>query len=1666
MLIFSGKVSDYSGKKLQGVKVIVKQDGKPFKQGVTSPSGKYSDIEAPFGHTYTLIFEKSGMVSKTLVLDTKKGYFEDDTPPTTYIEPSISLFKEQKDVDYSIIEDQPVGKARIDPTNGKLDWDFSYSGQRKKEIERYLKQIEDQARQKEAQFKKMVAEGNNAYNKKDYELAILKYEEALKIKDDDVVVDKIEDARKNLLLAESQKELQVEYDALIKKGDTELGANNFDAATDFYTQAKSLLPGNQLAYDKLREVEKKKQELEDAALNKQFNDKMAEAQKSYEAKDWDNAKELYAAASTIKPNERSPRDRINEIDNLLSNMKANEENYNKLITKSDKQFTEKKFDDAISNYKEALKLKPDEAYPKEQITKAEAEKKAQEAQAELDRKYDNIIKKADNLLKNLSYEDAKTAYTEASSLKATESYPKDQIVLIDQKLSDLEAEKQRLAQLKKDYDAEIIKADQLYKDEKLTEALESYKKAKEIKTDESYPINMIDEINLKIQRSAAVEKDKRSRYDESIKSADAAFNVQNWKLAKQFYNDAIEVFSEEKYPADQIILIDQKILEEENLKAQAQQKNQQFDDLLNEGDLFIESKKYDESKAKYLAAKELFPDRVIVDQKLTHLQTLIDNENAKIKKDSTYNALIVQADQLKADEKWKDAKNIYHDALIVKPLESYPQEQIKLIENRIESDQVSSKRVKYDELIASADQSFTSKSYKEAMGFYNQANKQLPNEVYPLDRIREIKRILSDQEALENQYNILINQADNEYESENWDQALVHYKQAKDIFDKEYPNQRIEEINNILNDLKLAGESDQKKRADYDELIREADRLLAEQKYQDARDKFSGALALYDQEYYPKKKIAEIDVILQELNAEKETLDKYNELITNADALRDKKSWEEAKKLYLQANTVIPTNPYPEEQINFINDQMKTETNAEFQVQYDKLIAAADGKFNEKDYTKAKELFTRARNMNPNDNYPLQKLSEIDQLLIQMASNKIDDEKFQANQEKYNQLIKKADAAQSQEEWNKAKELYIQANKTLPSESYPQEQIDIINQKMKDSAVDEIEKQYNKIIDVADQMFKDEKYDKAINLYRRAQSIKPDDTYPPEQIKKVEEAKMIALNNDKTNKEFELLVKEGKRAFSAKNYRLSLKKFQQSLKIQSDAKFPTQKIAEINKILDQQRSDFKNNNNKTKQVDKNDFTTLYGDEVTGKYNEDQIDAIINQRRIDDVDNRSGSAEINKNIQGNFMDLNTKRQEELTMFHNQQLGIIAENIDKNFDNSDDSRWKVIPQIDQYKDQKSYLRDEANNFSVDKTLRNTENFSRLTSNITNLTLENEEKTSLNNTKSNQFFDEKMILDNDLIERGYSSTYNTSIQKEIIYNEVELENLQRKQNRNLLLVDISNFKENNAIINESDLGHNKNTTYTNYESNEAMMSKISENFNFSDNPRTDKIIPSFDYYKDDLLSSNNVKSLKGVNNSYDQFKGTESLTAKLNDFVLDADVSREQNVLDVDRFLEKEASKVSVWSDVNDDKGYNVHLVNERVSDDKELFDIDQESNRTMNISEQEVYSDRYLSDKNEIAGLNEKSNYMNAQQLEESKAVQATVNADLNTQQLALDYPEGITEKLFERKNTSGQVIEITILRIVIRGNKGDEYRKVKSKWGESFFKNGGVTSEYIWDTETN
>ena len=634
----------------------------------------------------------------------------------------------------------------------------------------------------------------------------------------------------------------------------------------------------------------------------------------------------------------------------------------------------------------------------------------------------------------------------------------------------------------------------------------------------------------------------------------------------------------------------------------------------------------------------------------------------------------------------------------------------------------------------------------------------------------------------------------------------------------------------------------------------------------------------------------------------------------------------------------------------------------------------------------------------------------------------------------------------------------------LPSETFPQEQITFINQKMKESAAGEIEKQYNKVIDMADKFFQDEKYEKSLNLYRRAQSLKPDDAYPPEQIKKVEEAKMIAFNKEKRQQEFGLLIKEGKRAFEMGNYRLALKKFNESLKINKEAKFPIQKIKEINEILDKQKSNNKKNDDVA--VNPGDFRTLYGEEVTGKYSEDQIDALMLQGHIDDKDDLTLDAELQKDQRDNFSVKNREQQNELTFLQNQQVQSILTKIDRSFDNSDDPRWKIIPQVEQYKDQRSFYANETSSFSADKTYRTDESFNRLQTNDANLSLIRDENISLQNSSFVNYMDEKLVLDRDMIQRGNSITYDNSLSKEMIYTDFDLANLNRRSNQDQLIDALENFKGSNALMYETNNAHFENTTYSNYDNTEAVITKYVENFSLSDDKRIQQTLPAFVNYKDDYLTTSAIAANEGVDVTYAQYDGTQQLKTALNNFALNADIPREENAFNVDHYLDKESQKLSVWGDKSQDKVYNMHLVHEMIDDEQENQFANKESLRNINVSEMDNYNDRMMMQKSDLADYDKKGDYMNSQRLDEMKSKTALSNTDINTQKLALEYPEGITEKMFQRTNSRGDIIEVTILRIVVRGNKGDEYKKVKSKWGVSFFKNGGITTEYIWDTETN
>ena len=69
------------------------------------------------------------------------------------------------------------------------------------------------------------------------------------------------------------------------------------------------------------------------------------------------------------------------------------------------------------------------------------------------------------------------------------------------------------------------------------------------------------------------------------------------------------------------------------------------------------------------------------------------------------------------------------------------------------------------------------------------------------------------------------------------------------------------------------------------------------------------------------------------------------------------------------------------------------------------------------------------------------------------------------------------------------------------------------------------------------------------------------------------------------------------------------------------------------------------------------------------------------------------------------------------------------------------------------------------------------------------------------------------------------------------------------------------------------------------------------------------------------------------------------------------------------------------------------------------------------------------------------------------------AELKRSKLAREYPQGVTEESYTEGN------KVIIRRVVVNGDRADEYSKVIAKWGIFYFKNGHSISEAVWGRET-
>jgi tetratricopeptide (TPR) repeat protein len=234
----------------------------------------------------------------------------------------------------------------------------------------------------------------------------------------------------------------------------------------------------------------------------------------------------------------------------------------------------------------------------------------------------------------------------------------------------------------------------------------------------------------------------------------------------------------------------------------------------------------------------------------------------------------------------------------------------------------------YKSSIAKADKLFTEQQYTGSRAEYEKAHEIKPMEQYPNVRIDEIDVILAKIKNKKEIYDHTIAGADKLYNTGDYEVAMVQYQKALEIFPgKQYPKDRISEINAILNEITRQ----QAINKNYNKAITNADQFFNESDYEKAKEAYEAALTLKPNESYPKRKISESTVfILSAMEAKKK---EYRKAIADADKYFNQNIYDNAIDKYMTAHDILPNELYPVDMVSrikkIINDNAIVDINRE-----------------------------------------------------------------------------------------------------------------------------------------------------------------------------------------------------------------------------------------------------------------------------------------------------------------------------------------------------------------------------------------------------------------------------------------------------------------------------------------------------------------------------------------------------------------------------------------------------------------------------------------------------------------------------------------------------------------------------------------------------------------
>ncbi|MGC8824927.1 MAG: hypothetical protein ACP5PZ_10115 [Bacteroidales bacterium] len=738
---------------------------------------------------------------------------------------------------------------------------------------------------------------------------------------------------------------------------------------------------DQIMQSKLEQLMKKNQECIDA----KFKDLVNKADRLFREKRYAEARPVYVEASQLKPNDKYVQEQIAEIDRLLAKQKDDSKKYAEIIAQADKYFDNQRYPMAREWYKRALVVRPDESYPVRQIARIDSllkkETEAKNAQQTQEQAFNDLIAQGDDAFFDDVCGKALPAYKKALEIKPNDPVAQKKYKEAEQECNKKQAQLALQQETRAKYQQAIRQADSLYNLKQYDKAIAAYQLAQNILPNEKYPKSKIDEINRELEKQA---KATDSQYKNLIRQADKAFDIEDYAAAKSAYQQALAIKPNDSYAKSRISDIDKIVAEIQKQEAERKANQQKYQTLITQADQAMKNAQYDKASNLYQQALALIPSEKYPKDKLKEIDQILADQ--ALQSEKNYKAKIESGDKNFVAKNYSAALADYSAALQIKPGETYPTQQIELINKIVAEQQKAEAEQKareenYRKAIARADQLFNSQQYDDAIVAYREAANYKPEEKYPLNKIEEINQIKQQKER-EASYKKAIQIADAAFGKKNYQEAKFYYQQALAIVPNDrYATEQLQKTEKAISE-ELKALADQKARQEaYDKAIADGDKSFAMKNYEEAKISYQSAQAIFPDKPYPAQRVAEIDRILKEIAVQKN----YDNLIAEADNLFQLKSYEQARSKYQSAQNLKPAENYPKQKIKEIDDILarmaaEQKQREELQKRYQTVIARADQLFNQGNYDQAAKEYENALTILPDENYPKQRLSKIKEI--------------------------------------------------------------------------------------------------------------------------------------------------------------------------------------------------------------------------------------------------------------------------------------------------------------------------------------------------------------------------------------------------------------------------------------------------------------------------------------------------------------------------------------------------------------------------------------------------------------------------------------------------------------------------------------------------------------